>query len=348
VKVLGSAATRPAATRAGFDVLPYRRSPDPDTAVAFERQVEEMMFTAAGLDLALDVREVLAEEHPELAIVDCMLPAATAAAEAAGAPAASLVHFLYGFARDQMRRSGGGWTTDLTTLKRTRAALDLPSLHSGIATWETPELVLVTAPRWLDLASDYPAHVVHAGPLGVKRRPSTAAFGERPRVLLSFSTTVIEGQIEAMQRALRGVAGTGVSATLTLGPAVDAAAVAAADEVEVVAYADHDRLLADSAAVVTHGGLGTTLRALAHGVPLLLLPLGRDQDLNAGRVASIGAGIRLERDATPADVGAALDALLVEPSFAAAARESAARIAADEPDRRATDALEAAFSHPPS
>ena len=40
----------------------------------------------------------------------------------------------------------------------------------------------------------------------------------------------------------------------------------------------------DAAAVVTHAGHGTIMRALAHGIPLLCLPMGRDQDDNAARV----------------------------------------------------------------
>ena len=44
-----------------------------------------------------------------------------------------------------------------------------------------------------------------------------------------------------------------------------------------------------SAAVIGHGGLGTVLRALAHGVPQLLLPLGRDQAFNADQVERVSA-----------------------------------------------------------
>ena len=95
------------------------------------------------------------------------------------------------------------------------------------------------------------------------------------------------------------------------------------------------------AAAISHGGLGTTLRALAHGVPLLLLPLGRDQAFNAARVVEYGAGIQLAPDAGPAAVAGAVARLLDEPGFAAAAARAAARVAADVPDQRAADALEA-------
>jgi UDP:flavonoid glycosyltransferase YjiC (YdhE family) len=328
VEILGSGAVAHA-TRS------YRRAPDPETTIAFERQARAMLATAAGMPVALDVRDALLETEPDLAVVDCMLPAGLAAAGATGTPAASLVHFLYGPARRQLLR-GGAWTTDLATLAETHRALGRPAAPDGRAAWETPELLLVAAPRWLDEDVAFPDHVVHAGPLGV-RRPGGV---RRERVLLSFSTTVMEGQIAAIQRVLDGVA---MDALLTLGPAIEQGALRPPPNVEVVAFADHDDVLPTCAAVVTHGGLGTVLRALAHGVPQLLLPLGRDQHVNAARVARLGAGLVVEPDG---DVRASLEALLGEPSFAAAAARAAARIAADAPDRRAADALERAARAP--
>ncbi len=46
---------------------------------AFEQQAAQLMATAAGPEIALDVRDVVAELRPELMIVDCMLPAGIAA-----------------------------------------------------------------------------------------------------------------------------------------------------------------------------------------------------------------------------------------------------------------------------
>ncbi|HEX6620368.1 MAG TPA: hypothetical protein VF024_11945, partial [Solirubrobacteraceae bacterium] len=274
VDVLVSDATCAAAEQAGFPTLRYARAPVPEMAVAFEQQADALMAAAAGLDVACDVHDRLSERRPDLAIIDCMLPAAAAAAEAARTPAASLVHFLYGPARCLMLDRGISWTTDLATLNATRGALSLAPLGGGPAAWESCELVLVTAPRWLDLDAGFPEHVVHAGPLGTRAAGSRTRT--RPaRVLLSFSTTVMDGQPAAVRNACAGVAQTGAHAVLTLGPAVAMEAVDAPPEVEMLKWADHDELLATCAAVVTHAGLGTTLRALAHGVPLLMLPLGR-------------------------------------------------------------------------
>jgi UDP:flavonoid glycosyltransferase YjiC (YdhE family) len=96
----------------------------------------------------------------------------------------------------------------------------------------------------------------------------------------------------------------------------------------------------DCAAVVDHGGLGTVLRALAHGVPQLVLPLGRDQEFNASRAEALGAGIHLPADASPERIRTALETLLGDPRYAEAAATAGRRIAAADPDRTAADALE--------
>ena len=49
-------------------------------------------------------------------------------------------------------------------------------------------------------------------------------------------------------------------------------------------------------AAVVHGGSGSTLGALAAGVPLVVVPLFADQPQNARRVAEVGAGIAVEPD----------------------------------------------------
>jgi UDP:flavonoid glycosyltransferase YjiC (YdhE family) len=340
VCVLASAATRQPALDAGFDVVGYRRSPDPEMDTAFEQQAAQMMATAAGPEIALDVRDVVAKLRSELMIVDCMLPAGLAAGEATGTPTVSLVHFPYGLARTQMLRGSGAWTTDRAQLNITRSSLGLEPATDDLAAWESAELLLVTVPKWFDLATDYPAKVVHAGPLGVTRGSQEASTAEgRPRILLSFSTTVMQGQVALIQRVCDALAGQAVDAVLTLGPAVSAEAINAPRNLETVAYADHDQLLPQTDAVITHGGLGTTLRALAHGKPLLLLPLGRDQQFNAGRAVELGAGICLPVEASLSEIASALVELLAQPRFPEAAADAAAAIAADRPDETAIEAL---------
>ena len=340
VRVLASAATRQPAVHAGFDVVGYRRGCDPDMDTAFEKQAAQLMASAAGPEIALDVRDVVAELRPELMIVDCMLPAGIAAGESTGTPTVSLVHFPYGLARTQMLRGAGAWTTDRAQLNITRSGLGLEPARDDLAAWESTDLLLVTVPKWFDLAADYPANVVHAGPLGVTRAPQGGSTPDgRPLVLLSFSTTVMQGQVALIERVCEAIAGQAVAAILTLGPAVSTAAIHAQRNIEAIPYADHDQLLPRCAAAITHGGLGTTLRALAHGKPLLLLPLGRDQQFNAGRVVELGAGICLPVEASPAEIASALVELLAQPQYREAAVGAAAAIAADRPDETAIEAL---------
>jgi UDP:flavonoid glycosyltransferase YjiC (YdhE family) len=340
VAVLASGATRSAVEQLHLPLIGYRRSPDPDVRIAFEAQAAQLMATAAGAEIALDTREAIERLQPDLTIVDCMLPAAVAAGEATGTATASLVHFLYGPARRQMRDAGGGWTTDLRTLARTRRTLGLGPVDGGLGAWEAADLVLVTAPGWIDVDAGAPSHVVHAGPLGVAAGPQPRAGGER--VLLTFSTTVMEGQPALIGRLCAAVAELDLQATLTLGPAVDRDAVDVPGALQVLPFADHDRLMPECSFVICHGGLGTVLRALAHGVPILALPLGRDQVFNARRVEALGAGIALPLDAPPERVRAAVASLHTDGSFRAAALDAARRIASDRPDRTAADALERA------
>ena len=73
-------------------------------------------------------------------------------------------------------------------------------------------------------------------------------------------------------------------------------------------FIPHDAVLRRAAAVVCHGGMGITQRALAHGVPVVVVPFGRDQLEVARRVAHAGAGVRLPaRNLSPARVVSAVN-----------------------------------------
>jgi UDP:flavonoid glycosyltransferase YjiC (YdhE family) len=344
VQVLASDATRAPARRDGFESVAYRAAPQPDVSAPFEAQAARVLRTLAGVEVARDVYELLEETRPDVLVADCMLPAAAVAAQAASTPVVSLVHFLYGLARSQMAGTNDGWTTDLTQLNRTRARFGLPPASDGLAAWEAVELLLVTSPRWFDLDISYPPNVVHAGPLGVRAMP--ASREGRSLVAASFSTTAMAGQAALLQRVCDAFADEQTDAVLTLG-GMSLEPFAAPRNVEVVPFSDHDELFPRCAAVVSHGGLGTVLRALAHGVPLLLLPLGRDQHINAGRVARLGAGIHLASTAPTDRIRRALEQLTVAPDFREAAAAAAVRIAAGEPDRSALQAVEAAATRTP-
>ena len=95
------------------------------------------------------------------------------------------------------------------------------------------------------------------------------------------------------------------------------------DNVLVHQYIPQGVLLPRCDAVITHGGSGTTLGALAFGVPLLLLPQGADQYSNAERVVAAGAGRQLLKDDLSVDaVRDCVRAVLDDVSY----RRSAERI----------------------
>ncbi len=98
-------------------------------------------------------------------------------------------------------------------------------------------------------------------------------------------------------------------------------------------------VMAHASAMVGHGGSGSTLMALAAGVPLALVPLFVDGPSNARRVAELGAGIALERG--PDELAGAVAELLMDPGHRAAASAVAAEISALPPVADAVAALEA-------
>jgi hypothetical protein len=339
VDVLVSSATRAETERRDLASHAYRGAPEPDLSVPFEAQAGRLLAQAAGVELASDVYELAQLLAPDLMLVDCMLPAALAAGEAAGVRTASLVHFPYALARSVMVRHGGSWTTDRTALDATRRMLGLRPTASDLDAWESPQLLLVTLPRWFDVPGELPEHVVHAGPLGVAVRPPREPAQAAAQALLAFSTTVMEGQRRLVANVCAAIEQAGIAGVLTLGPALDASVADAVAAVEVAEWADHDELMRTCDLVVTHGGLGTTLRALAHGRPLLLLPLGRDQHFNAARVEELGAGLVLDAESSPDTIADGIVRLRTEPSFRDAARQSASAIAAERADDTAADAL---------
>jgi UDP:flavonoid glycosyltransferase YjiC (YdhE family) len=80
-------------------------------------------------------------------------------------------------------------------------------------------------------------------------------------------------------------------------------------------------------AVVSHGGSGTLVAALAHGLPSVLIPLGADQLVNAARAEELGVARVLHAlEATPDDVREAVADALANPAPARAIREEIAAL----------------------
>ena len=81
--------------------------------------------------------------------------------------------------------------------------------------------------------------------------------------------------------------------------------------------------------MVTHAGHGTVLKTLAAGVPLVCMPMGRDQKDNTVRVLRLGAGVRIRQSSTPEQIAAAISTVLNDARHTAAARGFAQVLASE-------------------
>ena len=105
--------------------------------------------------------------------------------------------------------------------------------------------------------------------------------------------------------AIRALAAVPARVLVTIGSAGDPAELGPLPaNVHVERWVPQEDVLPHAAAMVGHGGYGTTTGALAHGVPMVVVPLFADQPRNALRVADVGAGIALP---APANVRAAVE-----------------------------------------
>jgi MGT family glycosyltransferase len=87
-------------------------------------------------------------------------------------------------------------------------------------------------------------------------------------------------------------------------------------------FVPHGEVLERAAVAITHRGMGATQKALSKGVPVVVVPFGRDQHEVAARVVAAGAGVRLSRKKlSPEKLRAAVHEALTK-------KEGARRVAA--------------------
>jgi len=189
----------------------------------------------------------------------------------------------------------------------------------------SPHLVLGFTSPLLTGRDDLPPRCELVGP-ATHRRLNTPAFAwerlapDRRTVLVSMGTMSVDVARGFFGRIAEATAGLDVQVVLNCPPeAVDKpdGRTIVADRIPML------ELLTRVDAVVGHAGLNTTVEALAHARPLVLAPIRNDQPVIANQVVAAGAGIRVRfARATPAQLRAAVTAVLDEPAYA----EGAARI----------------------
>ena len=181
--------------------------------------------------------------------------------------------------------------------------------------------------------------VLDAPPLCCEVDEVDLQTGPTPLVLVSLSTSE-QGQAALLQRCADAVAQLPVNAIVTTGPSIDPMSVSAGANTQVARYVPHARILPLASLVITHAGLGTTMAALGHGVPLLCTPIGRDQFFNAERVQTLGAGRMLMPDADSDAIALAAKDILADSRFTAEAKRMADAIGGYGGAARAATALE--------
>jgi MGT family glycosyltransferase len=241
--------------------------------------------------------------------------------------------------------------TGLPALNQARAEFGLAPLRDALDLMGNADRILVCSSPSYDFApGSVPANVRYVGPQLDDTADATpgnpwAVPSDRPLVLVSLSSTVMR-QERLLQRAADALGQLHVRGLVTTGPAVDPAVIAAPPNVTVTRWVRHADVLAHCSAVITHGGHGTVMKALIAGVPLIVVPLGRDQPDNAARVVYAGAGIRLRKNASVRALHAATGRVIEDPRYRAAAGRMASRLAAERDDNLVIAELEHTASAP--
>ncbi|MCW2985466.1 MAG: rebG 2, partial [Conexibacter sp.] len=348
--VLGPDIAATGATWVPWTTAPNKRSysPDEDLARDWEaktplgafRRFRDGIAFGPSARYARDTRAEIARRRPDVVVNPTLMFGAQAATEAAGLPQALLLTCSYVVPGTGASPYGTGWAPPRTAPQRLRLKLmdklslrlwasGLPALNATreelhLAPLAHPFDQVHAAERFLVLTSpafDFPvprlpANVRHVGPRlddPAWARDWTPPPGDAPLVLVGLSSTYM-AQGDLLGRIVAALGTLPVRALVTLGPALEPDALGAVPaNVTVVASAPHAQVLEHAALVITHAGHGTIIKSLAAGVPVVALPMGRDQPDNAARMVAAGAGVALKPTAKVAAIRAAVADVLERP-----------------------------------
>ena len=266
-----------------------------------------------------DLTHAIADLQPDVLFVDEGAWGAAAAAERSGLPwAFSLVSAIpltshdappFGLGlrpRDdavgRLRDRVLGWLT-LGTLERIiashlnplRVELGVPPFKKIDEFYLVADLVLAfTAEPFEYPRSDWSSKVRLVGP-GLWEPPAEAPQWlndvRRPLVLVTCST-LFQNDRKLAQVACEAFDGEPLDAVITT-VEIDPTSFTPPANVRIERFVPHSPVLDRAACVVCHAGMGITQKALAHGVPVVAVPFGRDQPEVARRVEVAHAGVRL-------------------------------------------------------
>jgi UDP:flavonoid glycosyltransferase YjiC (YdhE family) len=337
VRIVGWPSMEREAAAAEIEFAPYRSMrPWPDNLSLDDgwEDVKRLLRGAATRD------DIVAEARAfdaDVLVVDCMMGAAFAARDRLGLPTAVLTHVLYS-------AYASGWGDELLE-------------GNMVELFGATDHVLALTPPGFDGPVTLPPNTAYVGPIAhpdsgrrsdALTRADLATIDQPgdPWVLLSMSST-LQGQAAALPDILAALQPLRVRVLLTLGGVVPIDSLAAPSNVTVRDHVPHDMVLPRMAAVITHAGLSTITAALEAGLPIVCIPQGRDQHLNAARVEASGVGRIVDPAATSTELAGAVDAVLRDETFRAAAERLAAEVAALGHGQQATDRVERIGLAPP-
>lgn len=165
-------------------------------------------------------------------------------------------------------------------------------------------------------------------------------------VLFTLGTVFNVEAGDLFTRVLAGLRELGRDVIVAVGDELDPAELGPQpDFVHVVKFVPLGAALPHCAAVVSHGGSGSLVATLAHGLPSVLLPMGADQPGNAARCEALGVARVLDvTTATSQEVRAAVETVLTEPSYREAAERLRREIAELPGPEHAVERLDALFA----
>lgn len=273
--------------------------------------------------LASEAESLIKERQPDIVVVDCMAVALIKGANRAGIPVVVLLHTF----AEYWRRS----------FLRGPIAVILGALgFSPRRLWDAATARLLLTDAVLDPAASDPefADYVWTGTTEVAA-PEAAqdAAAIPPRVVVSFSTTPLAGMRRAYRSAIEALRDLPVEAIVTTGGFDLGDPPPSAPNVQVRGYVPHGEVFPGAALVIGHGGHSTTMKALAHGVPLIVLPLNptADQALIGDVIETAGLGRRLSARSDAATIRRAVEEILRDTAIHERARATAARLRAAPP-----------------
>lgn len=188
-------------------------------------------------------------------------------------------------------------------LNKFRAELGLKKVNKILSSWSvSPDRIIGFFPEWFANASDWPAQTKLAGftlydeeadkPLSPELQQFLAA-GDAPLVF-TYGSMMKQGH-EFFAASIAAVQKLGCRAIL-LTQTPEQLPAFSSDKIMHVSYVPFRKLLPQVAGLIHHGGIGTTMQAIAAGIPQMIVPLLFDQPDNAERVVKLGLGISVPRE----------------------------------------------------